>query len=144
MKRRAKNTPKASHASTVTPGRELADDHFQKLARKRLAAEFKELGIELRSYTIGVPFEVRADELVRRALYGRRRGRVPSPETASVIRAEVQRQFEKHTDPAHAVNARKASERFWMDLPLEERYSKYRIVVKDHKKTIEACLEGLL
>ncbi|HLZ52119.1 MAG TPA: hypothetical protein VKP61_15335 [Candidatus Acidoferrum sp.] len=137
--RRVKNTSKLRRESTTSERLELADDHFQKLARERLDASFRELGIAPKHvYTITVPFEMRADALIRRALYRRRRGRAPEPETAGIIRAEVQR-----LSAQPAVSQRKVSERFWMHLTAGERYERYRVVVKDHKKTIEACLELL-
>jgi hypothetical protein len=140
MKSQKKSTPRVGGKSTV----KLADDHFQKLALDRLDDRFKELGIKPQyTFKVTVPFKVRAEGMIRRALYRRRRGRTLEPETAGVIRAEVQRLFEERTDPGHAVSKLKASEQFWIHLKPRERYAKYRVVLKDHKKTIEACLELL-
>src|SRR6266700_2997838 len=146
-RRRAKNTPKGRRESTLAENAEFADDHFRKLARGRIAAGLKEMGITPPAdytFKITMPPSMRWEEIIRRDLYHRRRGPVPEPETANVLRTEVRRLFENRTaDPAHTLSMRKASERFWPHLNPEERYTKYRVTIKDHRKTIEACLNGL-
>jgi hypothetical protein len=142
-RKRGQDTPRLRRESTVSEPK-FADDHFQKLALERLGVSFKEMGIKPPyTFKVTVPFEVRAEGLIRQALYRRRRGRTLELETANVIRTEVRRLAEKHADPKNAASQYMASAQFWPHLKPKERYARYRVVLKDHKKTVKACLDLL-
>lgn len=147
MKRkRTKNTAKSAGRSTAEG--QLPDGYFLQEARTRLRAELKQVTGKKASsleFRVVMPPELRSDGIIRQAMYRRRRGRVVEEETVKAVHAEVRRRLDnKHKDPAHRMSAHESSQQFWNDLPTDERYTRYRVVCKDHRKTIQACLEGLL
>lgn len=129
---------------------ELAEDHFRKLVRKRLERDSTELGVAPGDFRfkVAIPLEIRLDNVIQEVRRARssgrpRRGRTLELETRQIIRTELHRLYRNQQDPTHPLSARQASRQFWTNLSMEARYEKYKVVVKDHKSFLAACLARL-
>jgi hypothetical protein len=135
--RRRKNTPKLRRESTVG---EIADDHYQKLARERVQADLEKLTGKKPSslkFNVVVPPMARFRGIMEMSIPRTGHGRPLAGETARVIKAEA---FRKLTRDG---SMRKMAKMFFTDKPQSERYDRYRAVVAQHADKVKELLRFL-